>query len=378
MKSFQVLLVGDVFIKNELNESFLSEELQVLFDNCEIRGCNFEAPLFEEGLIPIQKIGPVLSQCPDAAKYVLDHGFNLINCSNNHITDYGKNGLLNTLVAFKNVDVIGAGRSFEDAYDLKIVEKKGCKVGFLGFAEWGFDIFENKLLDGVGFAWVNHASVNEIIKSSKLKVDTLVVQVHAGAENVFHPLPEWRKRYKEIIDCGADVVIAHHPHVAQGWESYHGCPIFYSLGNFYFDKENATDIWNSSYAVILKLGKNKNLSFEVVYTHKSNQKVSICRDPQYIKRLEENCSILNDDLRYLDEINQQTMYQWRTFYKKEFRLISFYLIFPKIFNSILFIKRIVKKKRLFPFRMFYHFIKIETHRYNIQRALFLLDKNKRL
>ena len=39
-----------------------------------------------------------------------------------------------------------------------------------------------------------------------------------------------------FIDAGADAVIGHHPHVAQGMEVYKNKPIFYSLGNFVFDQ----------------------------------------------------------------------------------------------------------------------------------------------
>jgi poly-gamma-glutamate synthesis protein (capsule biosynthesis protein) len=36
------------------------------------------------------------------------------------------------------------------------------------------------------------------------------------------------------IDCGADIIFGHHPHVLQGVEVYKGRAIFYSLGNFTF------------------------------------------------------------------------------------------------------------------------------------------------
>ena len=37
------------------------------------------------------------------------------------------------------------------------------------------------------------------------------------------------------LDLGADVLINHHPHVLQGFESYDGKLIAHSLGNFIFD-----------------------------------------------------------------------------------------------------------------------------------------------
>ena len=50
---------------------------------------------------------------------------------------------------------------------------------------------------------------------------------------------ENRARARFAVDCGADVVIGHHPHIVQPFEIYHGCPIFYSVGNFTFGSRNS-------------------------------------------------------------------------------------------------------------------------------------------
>ena len=41
-----------------------------------------------------------------------------------------------------------------------------------------------------------------------------------------------RKVVHAAVDAGADIVIGHHPHVAQGISWYGGKPVLYSLGNF--------------------------------------------------------------------------------------------------------------------------------------------------
>jgi len=41
------------------------------------------------------------------------------------------------------------------------------------------------------------------------------------------------------IDCGADIVIGHHPHIVQPFEIYKNRPIFYSIGNFAFGSGNS-------------------------------------------------------------------------------------------------------------------------------------------
>jgi poly-gamma-glutamate synthesis protein (capsule biosynthesis protein) len=46
---------------------------------------------------------------------------------------------------------------------------------------------------------------------------------------------------RALIDAGADMVIATHPHWVQGAELYKGRLIAYSLGNFVFDQTWSTE-----------------------------------------------------------------------------------------------------------------------------------------
>jgi poly-gamma-glutamate capsule biosynthesis protein CapA/YwtB (metallophosphatase superfamily) len=71
------------------------------------------------------------------------------------------------------------------------------------------------------------------------KVDRVVVEFHWGIPYECEPLPEDREKARLAVDCGADVVVGHHPHVIQPMEVYRGCPIFYSVGNFTFGSGNS-------------------------------------------------------------------------------------------------------------------------------------------
>ncbi|MBI4395745.1 MAG: CapA family protein, partial [Elusimicrobia bacterium] len=51
------------------------------------------------------------------------------------------------------------------------------------------------------------------------------------------------------VDAGADAVIGHHPHVAQGLEVYKKKVIAYSLGNFVFGTRNP----NADEGLLLRL-----------------------------------------------------------------------------------------------------------------------------
>ena len=66
--------------------------------------------------------------------------------------------------------------------------------------------------------------------------DIVVVQLHAGFQFSESPSTFVRRAARASIDAGADLVIGHHPHVIQGFETYRGKPIAFSLGNFVFDQ----------------------------------------------------------------------------------------------------------------------------------------------
>lgn len=78
---------------------------------------------------------------------------------------------------------------------------------------------------------------SEVARLRQSGADFVVVQVHGGFQ--FAPVKsEFVQRIAHAaIDAGADIVVAHHPHVIQGVELYRGKLVVYSLGNLVFDQD---------------------------------------------------------------------------------------------------------------------------------------------
>ena len=82
--------------------------------------------------------------------------------------------------------------------------------------------------------------VKQTIAAAKQQGAKLViVAFHWGTEKAAEPDETQKSLAHTAIDCGADLVVGHHPHVLQAIEYYKGKYIAYSLGNFCFGGNSA-------------------------------------------------------------------------------------------------------------------------------------------
>lgn len=88
-----------------------------------------------------------------------------------------------------------------------------------------------------GAAMWRTKAATKAIQETRAKADIVIVQLHAGFQFQAAPSTSVKTRARAAIDAGADLVVAHHPHVLQGFEWYKGKLIAYSLGNFIFDQD---------------------------------------------------------------------------------------------------------------------------------------------
>ena len=233
----RINIFGDFVATGEMPEMI---DLRNLLSEADYNVVNFEAPIRMEKAKQTTKSGPSICQNEKGPKWLLQQGFNIFTLANNHAMDYGIEGLKATVSALGKEKVLGAG-TWEDAYKPFILKKDNVTVALLALTHCEFgtltDEYDKRNLAQYGTAWINHPKIDGLIVRLKGKVDYVIVLAHAGVENIEQPLPEWRDRYKSMIDLGCDAVIASHPHIIQGYEEYQGKPIFYSLGNFFFQKD---------------------------------------------------------------------------------------------------------------------------------------------
>lgn len=375
--SVNLFACGDV-VNFKAKSDFVDNKLTQIIQNSDIAICNFEAPIVHENMKPIKKAGPHVYQSKESVQHLKGVGFNFVSLANNHIYDYGQKGISDTVQELKkfDIDFIGGGVDFEEAYKTTIIEKNSIKIGLLAGCENEFGCLYEEQNRG-GYAWLFHESIEDNIRKLKSKCDFAVMVVHAGVEDIEIPIKEWRDRYKRLCDVGVDVIIGHHPHVPQGYEKHNNSLIFYSLGNFYFDTVSFEDKSDDSYSVVLKFIKNKDIEFEIIYHKKIAGQTCLVDKSDVSFDIKYLCNILSDEYsKRNDEISIKLFNKYYYGYYE-----SAFDCMPKS-NFVNKIKWMIKKL-LFPKRgaasrnlMLLHNIRIDSHRFLVQRALSLMSEER--
>ena len=307
----RLFFAGDFCSKPSTSLISVSDELRNLIQSCDLKVVNFEVPLKPDFSLP--KINyERFYQNDDAPAFLKNLGFNLFPLANNHAFDWGEEGYKKTKAAFGD-NAFGAG-IYDEAYRVKDIETNDVKIGFLAltFAS-RFGVFHDVTRQtGYGCAFINDLKVNHLIIEAKKEVDYLIILPHDGLEFIDVPMPETIARYRDFIDYGADAVIGSHPHCPQGWEEYKGKPIFYSLGNFFFNSKEDSSYrawnrphWYEGMCVVLEIMNNQ-MQY-IVYNTRNKDNVALSLDVEHEKERDKHneklCSYLKKEDLYMQYLN---------------------------------------------------------------------------
>jgi poly-gamma-glutamate synthesis protein (capsule biosynthesis protein) len=217
---------GDQYPFEPVTEILASADL--VFGNLEmaIRPDASQKPHFAD-------VCPDFYSPPGMAHALKMAGFTVINLANNHMMDWGVEGLDLTVKSLHaaGVATIGAGCNLSEARYPAIVMCNNLRVGFLGYSEVGPWVATNHT---AGVAPLNRAMILQDIARLRPQVDLLIVSLHTGCLSDY-PSPEDRQLAHDSIQQGADLILGHGPHVVQGIETYQQRVIVYSMGNFMID-----------------------------------------------------------------------------------------------------------------------------------------------
>lgn len=248
-KTITIDLVGDINLADDWYtmeaaaqrggvSDCISENAQSELASADISVVNNEF-VYEDGETPLAGKTYTFGAATENVKLLKIFSADLVTLANNHVYDYGEEGLISTLDTLDDAGIpyVGAGRNLEEASAIKYFVVKGRKIAFVSateiekFAKYTKEATENS--PGV-IKTIDTSLFCSVIAEAKANADYVVACVHWGIEGKNDFESEQRRMAEDYVKAGADVVIGGHPHRLQGVEFIEDTPVAYSLGNFWF------------------------------------------------------------------------------------------------------------------------------------------------
>ena len=177
---------------------------------------------------------------PDRARNMKILGVDIVSVANNHVFDYGATGLNSTLETLEEYKIpyVGAGRNLEEASKIVYFVINGKKIAYTAATqiERTYNYTKEATANTPGvLKTLNADKYVKVIKEAKKNADYVIAFVHWGTEGKVFFENDQVDLGRKFVNAGADAVVGGHTHCLQGIEFYNDVPVFYSLGNFWFD-----------------------------------------------------------------------------------------------------------------------------------------------
>jgi poly-gamma-glutamate synthesis protein (capsule biosynthesis protein) len=223
-----------------------------------------------------------------------------VSLANNHMMDYGSDALADTLAACDGAGIhrCGAGMNLSEALEPVWLESGGLRIALLSVSstlpigseaydtmpgiapirvQFSLEVDTNLINEQPGTMPLVHswarAEDQELVcnqvRDLAGQADLVIVAIHWGVPSWWlSPYQGLLATYQQplghaLIEAGAGVVFGHHSHSLHGIEVYNGAPIFYSAGNFIFERPRGFMEPESLIAKV-ELSAGKHMRVEIV------------------------------------------------------------------------------------------------------------------
>lgn len=194
----------------------------------------------------------VMSLCSPWAMLtaITDSGIDVVEMTGNHNNDYGAAANTDTINKYHELGIatVGGGLNTEEAKKPYSMEMKGAHVVQLAYNQ--ADGAGSAALAGASREGANKFSYNQAradIEAAKAEGAFVIVNIQywecwsypeRGTEMPAcdYPISGQQKLFRDIAAMGADMVVGSSAHQPQTFEIYNGVPIYYGLGNLWFDQ----------------------------------------------------------------------------------------------------------------------------------------------
>ena len=261
----RLVLAGDIAVETA-DPAILMERVAPYFRKSAIAFCNCEWPLTDRGVAWPGKAGRVVRSRPELVSTYTLCGFDVVSLANNHLMNYGVEGLMQTIEVLDAVGIAhsGAGKNRAAAHQPAVITRDSRRYAFLSYTSVftaGFEATDERPgmavvkidtsyripkrlhempgspldIDTVPNAEHMERACHDI-RHAREEADAVIVSWHWGVSMGHqHLVPYQIELAHAAVDAGADIVVGHHPHLIQPIELYKGKLVAYCLGHCGFD-----------------------------------------------------------------------------------------------------------------------------------------------
>jgi poly-gamma-glutamate capsule biosynthesis protein CapA/YwtB (metallophosphatase superfamily) len=239
-------LLGDVMLGRQVAQHLAevppgrvwSEEVNQLCRSCDAVVCNLECCISERGSRTERVPGkPFFFRAPpEAIESLAAIGVAAVSLANNHALDFEEEALAETLelLPAAGIEAAGAGADAEEARRGAVFAAGDRRVGLLAVTDHPSEYAAGSGSPGV--AWADlRAGLPEWVAAElrrlRTEADLVVAFPHWGPNMTTEPARWQKRRARELIAAGADLVAGHSAHVFHGVERVADRLVLYDLGD---------------------------------------------------------------------------------------------------------------------------------------------------
>ena len=226
----KIIIFGDVKTDKEIK---IDSRIKSICEGADLVIANLEGPFIKSAKPRKDKKGRPLSSNENIIKLIKDLNLSMLVFGNNHILDYGLDGLEESIALAKELglDWVGASDGKKDKYFH--LDKKN-KIVVLSFSHREGPVAEVGV-DGIGpYALPSFNVIENDIRSFNEKGYSVIVSYHGGEEFFNFPWPRRHAWSEELLKAGALLVVGHHSHSIQPVLKTDFGYLALGLGNTYF------------------------------------------------------------------------------------------------------------------------------------------------
>lgn len=283
----RIAFMGDVMLGRLVNEAISTQGYKYPWGNmlpelkrADLRILNLETTFTKSREMVFKVFN--FKAYPDRVKTLQEGRIDVVNLANNHILDFSKEGLAETLEVLDRARILHTGAGINEAQARKpaVITRKGISVGVLGYTDNEPEWAAGPQHPGTNFVNIGEIEkIKEDVERLRSKVDLLILTIHWGPNMLEEPSKDFIDFAHRVIESGVDIIHGHSAHVFQGLERYRSKLIMYDTGDFVDDYAVDPVLRNDcSFLFLVSADKKEIKQIELIPSRIENMRVNRAQD----------------------------------------------------------------------------------------------------